>query len=236
MIRNLLVGQSQNSLVEISIVQGLNNSTHTHEYQIFPMANQFPSMGMIGVNNGDEFAINFKVKFTNRYAMAVYLDGVNVSQKSGIHSLNEISENNREKYSSHRGLFVSNSKISYLNRYSQKNGENRLYTFTTAKNSGINENLISDPSNLNRIEVYFWKEVLEVSDELPNFSSTDDYSPKVGAGKATNKEFTVAHHIENPLFLGKVTFIHQSSEELNHLGSLLLPVKIDDPMDKVPRS
>ena len=77
-----------NGTVEIGIVTGYSDNEHTHEYQVFNLDNPLLHIGKIGVSNEDVFAIQFKFKSKNDYAFAVYLDGVNVSQKAGIKSLN----------------------------------------------------------------------------------------------------------------------------------------------------
>lgn len=234
---------SDNDYVKVGIVSGLIDGMHSHEYQIFNLTKPIPNIGLIGVNSNDVFAIQFKFNCDGDFAFAVYLDGINVYQSNGIHSLNEIEEDQRSLYKMHRGLFVirdakKNSKA-YLNRFNQMNGENRLFTFTTEINSGINEILINDLSLNNKIEMYFWKEIVEEFDDMLGDAMICNFLPstKVGAGDATHEEYKKGTHLLNPEFLGKVIFIHTHSNNVNHLGKTLITVnELTDPMNKVPRT
>lgn len=229
--------------VEIGIVTGKLAGSHTHEYQIFPLEKSIPEIGIIGVKD-ETFSISFLPNFSDRFGFSVYLDGINVSQKTGINSLNEIAEHLRSDYSVHHGGFIYEDKlqrICYLDRYSQKNGENRTFTFTSAKKSGINEVLIQDPSLTNRIEIYIWKEANDEDDhnasDFDYFPFSDDLSPlQIGAGEVTGKSFGTTHSLNNPTYIGKATFIYQPAAKMEHLGKVLIPAKINDPMDRVPKS
>lgn len=247
MIKTTLTVKSQyshdNENVEVGIVSGLIDGMHSHEYQIFNLKKPMSNIGLIGVSSNDVFAIQFKFNCDGDFAFAVYLDGINISQSSGIHSLNEILEENRSVYKMHRGIFVirdakKNSKA-YLNRFNQMNGENRLFTFTTEINSGINEILINDLSLSNKVEIYFWKEIVEEFDYMLGDAMICNFLPstKVGAGDATHEEYKKGTHLLNPEFLGKVIFIHTHCNNLNHLGKTLLSInELIDPMNKVPRT
>lgn len=238
--------------IEVGIVTGYRNSIHTHEYQIFDLKNPIQNVGLIGVDDKDIFAITFKSNFSDDFAMAVYLDGINISQKEGIVSLNQIEETKRNNYHSHIGKFICrkhNESTAYLYRYSQKNEENRTFTFTTSPNMGINEVLISDASLENRIEIYLWKEK-----EKENISYYTQLTPtvinenedvsktKIGAGKATNDKYSTVEGLSNPIYVGKAMFVHINSNFLKHLGNTKIPVltaenfDFDDPMDLVPKS
>ena len=224
--------------IEIGIVTGLTNGKHSHDFQVFSVKEAIPEIGTIGVLD-ETFAISFTPNFSGRFSFALYLDGINSNQGSGIRSINAIQEHLRCEYKSHQGKFIianENKITGYLDRYSQKNGENRMFQFTSNKNSGINEILVSDPSLNNRIEVYVWKEYVEKYDY--DFDELPDFSPrsKIGAGKATNKGFSAAAPLIKPTFLGKATFIHQPAEKLMHMGEPLIPIHIPDPMDRIPRS
>jgi hypothetical protein len=234
-----------NTGIEVGLVSGYAQGKHSHAYQVFDFQNPSPNVGLIGVNNKQEFAIRFKFRFKEDYAFAVYLDGINVSQKSGVHSLNEIPEQERCNYKSHKGKFIiKNTNIGsggYLDRYNQKNNENRLLTFTTEKNKGINEILISDPSLANRIEIYIWQQD-ECDMMIDNFSPSDNNSPtKIGAGAATNQEYANSSGLDQPVYLGKAMFIHTNESNVADLGKALLSLqeieKLNyDPMDRVPRT
>lgn len=233
--------------VEVGIVTGYYNNKHNYEYQVFELKSPVYNVGLIGVDNKDEFAITFKPNFTGRFAMAVYLDGVNVSQVNGITNINQIEELKRENYYSHNGKFIcenENGLTAYLYRFNQKSGENRLFTFTTAYKSGINELLISDPSLSSRIEIYLWKEKI-IKDDYPTLFSTrttDMPKTKVGAGEVTNIQYKTSLGLTNPLYLGKAMFIHLNSGNLNYLGQTKVSTanaenfNFKDPMDLVPKT
>lgn len=240
-VNNNVSSSTANGTVEIGVVAGYSNNQHSHEYQVFNLDNPLLHIGRIGVSNADVFAIQFKFKSEDDYAFAVYLDGVNVSQKGGIKSLNEIPERQRYNYHAHEGKFVSRYKktrgIRYINRYSQKNGENRELTFTTLEKAGINEVLLNDAALKNRIEIYVWRDVEGDDDDKISI----DYSPdiiddtKIGAGKATNQEYNNVPGLNNPEFLAKVIFIHTHTNNLSHLGKTLISIEdLVDPMDRVP--
>jgi len=234
--------ENQNKIIEVGIVSRLINGKHSHEYQIFDLKKPISNIGLIGVNSNEVFAIQFKFNCDGDYAFAAYLDGINVSQSIGIHSLNEINEDQRNKYKMHRGIFIirdaKKHKKAYLNRFNQINGENRLFTFTTDVNSGINEILINDVSISNKIEIYFWREIVEEFDEMiGNHILFMPALTKVGAGEATHEEYKKGTHLSNPEFLGKVIFIHVNANAISHLGKTLLSVnEIEDPMNNVPKT
>ncbi len=236
--------EKQNKIIEVGIVSGLNNGKHSHEYQIFDLKKPISNIGLIGVNSNEVFAIQFKFNCDGDYAFAVYLDGINVSQSSGIHSLNEINEDQRNEYKTHRGIFVirdaKKHTKAYLNRFNQINGENRMFTFTTDVNSGINEILINDVSISNKIEIYFWKEIVEEEDYMLGDAMICNFLPpqtKVGAGEATHEEYKKGTHLLNPEFLGKVIFIHVNAISVSHLGKTLLSLnELEDPMNNVPKT
>lgn len=225
--------------IEIGLVSGLSKGQHTHEFQIFPLKDSVSEIGLVGVKD-QTFALSFKPNFYGRFAVAVYLDGINAYQGSGINSLNSIHEYWRHIIKVHKGRFLfenENKRVSYLNRYYQQNGENRSFKFTSKRDSGINEILISDPSLNNRIDVYVWKEYDDEYDYDVDYLLGDGLiNSKVGAGKATNTGFKKVAPLNNPTFLGKATFIHQPAEKLKHLGKSIITIKIPDPMDQIPRS
>lgn len=232
--------------VEVGVVSGQKLNSHTHEYNVFDLKKPVKGVGLIGVENHDVFALQFSANFDDDFAYAIYLDGINVIQRYGIRNLNDISEDKRAIYNSH-AKFISrdhHQNTRYINRFSQENSENRYFTFTMDKNTGINEILISDPSLEHRIEVYFWKEkkfepIIETGynramfkiDCIPNSES------KIGAGESSYKEYkTATISLRNPQYIGKALFIHLPAEKLSYLGETLIPVRIVDPMDLVPRT
>jgi len=242
-VKNQHISKNENANVEVGIVSGLDNRIHSHEYQVFNLKMSMPSQGLIGVNSNDVFAIHFKFTREGDYAFAIYLDGINISQSIGIHSLNEIFEDKRCIYKMHRGVFVlrdaKKDSTAYINRFNQINGENRLFTFTTDKNSGINEILIDDISLDNKIEIYVWKEIVEEFDDMLGEAMISNPPPstKVGAGEATHELYKKGEHLLEPEFLGKVTFIHTHFSKVSHLGKTILSTnELLDPMNKVPRT
>ncbi len=232
--------------VEVGVVSGQKLNSHTHEYNVFDLKKPVKGVGLIGVKNHDVFALQFSANFDDDFAYAIYLDGINVIQRYGIQNLNDISEDKRAIYNSH-AKFISrdhHQNTRYINRFSQENSENRYFTFTMDKNTGINEILISDPSMEHRIEVYFWKEkkVEPVNERLFDMAMFKlDRNPnsesKIGAGESSYKEYkTATISLRNPQYIGKALFVHLPAEKLSHLGETLIPVRIVDPMDLVPKT
>lgn len=235
---SLIIKSPHEGTIETKIVKGYTVS-HSHEYQVFPVKNANPYMGLIGVENGDVFAIHLKSTLKERFAWAIYLDGVNVVQDYGIKSLNDLQEEDRSNYKAH-AKFIGESEGTYYNNcYSQSNGENREFTFTQKRNSGINEILLQDSSQENLIEIYFWKEApddfgvdyLPYADEFPG---AFEENSKIGAGKATYQKFQEGTGLIDPVFMGKLKVIHQPADKVKHMGKTVIPV--DDPMNKVPLS
>lgn len=225
--------------IDVKIVKGLSSRSHSHQYAIFNLTDPIDEIGLIGVEEGDIFAICLDSNLTSRFAYAIYLDGINAIQSYGIKSLSKIPEKNRENYGEHAKFLSEGTGKFFSDCYSQLNGENRQFVFTQKHNAGINEVLIQDPSHANRIEIYVWMETHIIEDDI-------DYSPiqadelpnnsKIGAGEATYKKFNEGTDLENPSFLGKAMFIHQPAEKLRHLGETIIPTKINDPMNRVPKS
>lgn len=250
-----------NNYVEIAVVKDFSANSHHTEYAVFDLKYPEKNVKLMGVEDGDVFALSFATNCTETYAVAVYLDGVNISQRYGIHSLNSIPEFKRDQYNEHKGIFYMHPSgeemVIYLDRYSQVSGKNRLFTFTTKEGGGINEVLIEDKSLRNRIDVYVWIDETVLTDddyprvlfsiEEPNdirFRTSDKgiHDVKIGAGEETNKHYsTTDMRLSNPEFLGKATFIYMHRSNLEHLGRTLIPVgysefEYDDPMDLIPES
>lgn len=246
--------------MNIAIVQGGNNNTERHkaEHVNFPLNNPIPGVAIIGVAD-EEFQICFKPDFTDRYAIAAYVDGVNVNQKNGIVNLAQIQESLRELYSSHQ-LFIGNG-IGYLDRFNQSSGQNRVFTFTLDESKGVNYNTIRDYSQMSRIEVYIWKERPRPAYRQDDFAleSTRGMSKgvtrggggtrsAVGAGAASNQAYGSTSGLNDPIFIGKFVFIHVPFTAVAHLGDRLVyehqfqqsfqpPVNAPfDPLNLVPRS
>ncbi len=245
--------------VDVAVVGKKVDNHHSYEYRAFDMKHPKEDVKLIGVDDGDVFAMAFDSDCERDYAVAIYLDGVNVGQRLGVHSLNSISEHKRNEYKEHLAKFIIRSKTdecSYIDRYSQASEKNRLFTFTSKEFAGINENLIDDQSLMSRIEVYVWVDepVLprqyDVETERILFRDTEaqkvfyeSKAPniKIGAGEETHKKYYKAEHLKNPVFLGKATFVYFHKSKLIHLGENLISkgyieFQIDDPMDLIPKS
>lgn len=222
--------------IKIKVVTDFNNYDHEHIYQIFSIGKD---KGMIGVENGETFAINLKSSLDVRFAWSIYLDGVNAIQSYGIKSLSDIPENERHNYDRHAKFLGETEGNHYSHCYSQLNGENRRFTFTTKEGSGINEVLLNDPSHSNRIEIYVWREIRDTDyNDSPLIDEDMDYLPstKIGAGEATYTKFEEGEGLSFPVFLGKVTILHENASRLKDPSNRIVQDYADDPMDKVPRT
>lgn len=235
--------------MNVSIVSGYDKAkdNHSSEYVVFPMSQPAAGTGIIGIDDGDEFAINFQNSSSRRFAIAVYVDGVNVNQSKGIESLQSIPEEDRKLYRKHN-VFIGGDgdENQYLYRFNQKSDENRLLTFTLDDKKGVNYNTINDPTHMSRIEVYAWEEKTMPKINPPMFRGTPVLyfasNSAVGAGEATNEAYSSARGLLNPVFLGKLTFVHVPKKTLSHLGEnkVSRPTgfstveQVKDPMDAVP--
>ena len=236
--------------IEVGVV---SNKNHAKSYEVIQL-NEPMNTGLIGVNNGEEFALKFKPNKDIRIAFAVYLDGVNVDQSGDVINVKNIPKEEQSKLESHSYFFSSEAASGsvILDRYNQKNKENRTFTFTTAHGGGINEVLIQDSSLANRIEIFLWMEyfssydfVDQDCDDLPfgviheMLPGSEDLNPKIGAGKATNKEYTTGKGIDSSVFLGKINFIYLDAKSISPLKNIIAnlePDNIIDPMDNVPKT
>lgn len=235
MEKSIKVGDKPEDQIEIKIVSDFNNYDHENVYQIFPVGKD---KGMIGVEDSENFAININSNLDVRFAWSIYLDGVNAIQSYGIKALSDIQENERDNYDRHVKFLGEIEGNHYSHCYSQLNGENRRFTFTTKKGSGINEILVNDPSHSNRIEIYLWREARDSDyDNFPR-SVDEDLSPltKIGAGEATYTKFKEGKGLESPVFLGKLMVLHQNASNLKDSSNRIIQDYLKDPMDKVPRT
>lgn len=234
MEKSIKVGDSPMDEIEIKIVTDFNNYDHKNVYQIYPIGKY---TGRIGVEDGENFAINIKSNLDVRFAWSIYLDGINAIQSYGIKSLSDIPENERDNYDRHVKFLGEIDGNHYSHCYSQLNGENRRFTFTTKKGAGINEVLLNNPTHSNRIEIYFWREERDSDyDELP--FSEDNFSPltKVGAGEATYTKFEEGDDLKLPVFLGKVMILHENASRLKDSKNRIIQDYVNDPMDKIPKT
>lgn len=227
----------------VSIVNDYQNNDFGYYYQVFPNKVKAENVGIIGVSNMDDFAIRIQYNYPLDYAFAVYLDGVNASQRSGIKSLSEIPEDKRNSYERHDKFIARkhNSNPVFLDRFSQKSEENRRFIFTNLSGHGINEVLIDDISQSHKIEIYFWvnkPELDMVINSRWNFTNKN----KIGAGEATFQKFGTTEGLSNPVFFGKVMFVYLNDNSVEHLGKVKISkfnaenLNFDDPMDLVPKS
>lgn len=227
--------------IEVSVVTGYKNDSHTHAYRVFELTPPDPEARFIGVNDNDLFALAMKPHFKGRFAAAVYLDGVNACQVKCIISLSDIEEEDREEYAWHQGQFIceNDDTIAYLYRYHQKDNRNDLFRFTTSADKGINETLLSEPSLEGRIDIYLWKEKIigmgpDVFLANANYASfSHGGRTKVGAGASTGKIYLGATHLENPVFLGKATFMHVNADRFAHFGDTKIAVDMQKKINRV---
>ncbi|AVR44782.1 hypothetical protein C7S20_05600 [Christiangramia fulva] len=234
MKKSLKIVESPESEIEIKVVSDFNNYDHKHVYQIFPIGDD---KGLIGAEDGENFAINIKSNLDVRFGWSIYLDGINVIQSYGIKSLSDIPENERDNYDRHVKFLGETEGNHYSHCYSQLNGENRRFTFTTKKGSGINEVLLNDPSHSNRIEIYLWREERDSDyDELPFAIEDKESESKIGAGETTYTKFEEGENLRFPVFLGKITILHQEASRLKDSRNRIIQDYANDPMDKVPKT
>lgn len=233
--------------VSLSIVNNYKDFDYTHYYDIFDLKKPVQNIGIIGVATKDQFAIKINNKNNKKIFFSLYLDGVNASQGAGIQNLNDIKEHERNIESKHNGFICDGSGNFYLDRYSQISGKNRSFIFTDIPNSGVNENLISDVTKLNRIEIYFWIEnhtpldrsniSFSMSFDLPDESSSNKEDEiKIGAGEETNKSFENSDRLIEPKFLGKIMLAYVKEKDINKACKYLKNGEFDfkDPMDLIP--
>lgn len=238
---NLLSDRLNNDEISISIVKNYKDYDFTHYYQIFDLKRKVENVGIIGVESNDQFAIKIENEKSMDFSFSLYLDGVSVSQENGIVSLNDLKAYNLDNYNNHNQFICRGKGIFYMDRFSQVSGKNRNFVFTDIPNTGINENLISDISKSNRIEIYFWKETPfkkynDHIDHIPT-SSNSDSRMKIGAGEETNQKFEKTHSLKNPKFLGKVMIVYVDEKFMSGNCKVLKNGEFDfkDPMDLIPK-
>jgi len=228
--------------IDVSIINNYDHKSgyYSHIYNIFDIKNPIPNVGLLGVASGERFALKITKKTWDDISLAVYFDGVPVNQSSVIRSLSNIPESERSNIKNHRcfsckGSFGENF---YLERYNQVSNKNREFVFTNLVNAGINENLISDPSRSNRIEIYFWKEGAGVNISNSPHGLVTKKEMKIGAGKETHKRFSKTPSLINPEYVGKLLFIYVDKQNLDSPYKIPsgLEYNFDDPMDQIPNS
>lgn len=244
---NNLELKTTNGTVKVSIVNGYKNNTFPYYYNVYDLKIPVSNIGVIGVADSDDFAIRLESNLNKRLKVAIYLDGVNTVQTYGIKSLNNINEENRSKNSFHAAFLTSeNSTLIFFNSFAQLNEKNRQFVFTNKENHGLNENLINDISSTNKIEIYIWEEnkIIETYDKFEILGSPFNLSEevdniKIGVGKETDNKFNKGKQLENPKFLGKLTFIYLHENKIAHLGkgkSWNTESSMLNPIDYIPLS
>lgn len=218
------LGTNQDLLV--SLVSGASEGDNNHKYEfvVYDLAKPFQNIGLIGTANAERFALKFQMQHSqDRFAFAAYVDGVNVCQTGGLLSLSTIL--NPESYDAHRGsILIGTSdrpkECLYLETFVQTTNESRKLVFTENKAKGVNVNLISEPSAMNKIEIFCWLERKVIQPKVGTSTPFDDSNSRgaVGAGEATYKEYGSTSRLSNPLYLGKATFIHLNYQVLAFLG------------------
>ncbi len=242
------LGSNKDLLVSLVSDAPEGDNNHKYEFVVYDLAEPFQSIGLIGTGNPEHFALKFQMQHTqDRFAFAAYVDGVNVCQTHGLAPLSGVYH--KESYDAHGysiliGLSERPKECLYLDTFVQETNESRRLVFTHNQAKGVNTNLISDASAMNKIEVFCWLERKvahpQVISNTPLFD--DNSRSAVGAGEATYKEYGHAGTLSNPLYLGKATFIHVKSAILNVLGDrvvrnpamLAAPAGKKDMMNKVP--
>lgn len=111
-----------------------------------------------------------------------------------------------------------------MDTFVQKTNESRRLAFTHDATKGVNFNLISEPESMNKIEIFCWLERKVIHPEvvMDRGMSRGMGSSAVGAGEATYKEYGSTSTLSNPLYIGKVTFIHIKADVLKHLGDRIV--------------
>lgn len=237
----------QNSIKVGTIGVSICTSNKEREYTNFELKSPVKNAKLIGTDDGDIFEVCFQSETGKRYGLAVYLDGVNVSQQKGIGKLSEVST--LANYDSHESFLSSGKKVEELNRYSQKSGENRKFTFTFDAGKSVNLSLIDEKATLNRIDVFLWEEgEMERTRGISASASRSASRGAIksasfaGAGESTNKAYNTARGLRNPQYLGRAVFIHTPyKSNLEKLGSKFYSNVVDnlvemDPMNLVPKS
>ena len=235
--------------INVGIVSGGRKA----EYNTFDLRTPIMGVKLIGVSDGDQFEVAFQSTSGKKYGLAVYLDGVNVAQTNGLKNLSDILM--EHDYDSHSTFIAGDTTLETLNRYSQKDGSNRVFTFSLDAAKSVNLNTIDDKTKLNRIDVFLWEEdyvKVEATKGLLNsrrYSDTISYTvgndsldrSYVGAGAATNESYNTGQGLRKAKYLGKAVFIHTPYNNLDHLGPKFVVVpELDkitaDPMANVPYS
>lgn len=227
--------------VKASIVTGLVEENHLWEYKGYHLRNPIKSARLIGVDNKELFAVALQADFEDRFAVAIYVDGVNVIQSKGIEQLEDVII---EQDIDHHYHFVCNSdylgEINYVDRFDQASGANREFAFTFNPKKSVNINLINKVNARSKIELFMWKERPVKKVVMRSLSMLPNEESYVGAGAATNKAYGTGKNLSNPLFLGSATFVHVPASFLRHLGTrFVMPEIVNkvgkvDPMDVVP--
>lgn len=229
--------------LSVSIVHNYNEGDFENYYRIFELKRPVDNVGLIGVESLDNFAIKIHRKNNIDFSFSLYLDGLSISQKNGIVSLNDIEENYRKDYYKHIQFICRHSGGNgsfFVDRFNQLNNKNRKFIFTDIPNTGINEILLGDISKSSRIEIYFWTKTESpfVLQSKVN-AQWNTVSMKIGAGEETNKEYKKGKGLENPEFLGKLMFVYVNQKDINLNKSCKIPkdaeFDFDDPMDLVPK-
>ena len=199
---------------------------------------------LVGVEDGERFGLSFKLNNSmKRFAFAAYMDGCSLCQKRGVLSLSELE--GVESYDTHNGNVIIGTpdcinEVLYIDTFVSLSGESRRLAFTHDMNKGDNQNTALSPYNRRKIEIFCWYEPSCTKTNEGNVSLSYDFRSAVGAAEATQKSYETISKLNNPVFMGKVTFIYLESEVLQFLGpctgfNLNPPnTKGKEPMDLVP--
>lgn len=241
--------------ISVSLISG----TTGREYNSQELPLPTPNTKVIGVTDQETFQIAATHKFGQKFAIAIYVDGVPVNQDKKLTLMSEIEDLHSAE--DHNYFIATNSGVHKIDRYSQVSGENGLLTFTVDPNQSVNVNLTGENAALNRIDIFVWVDT-HVPRELtrsaqrtrgaglmginghrsrsvtfgggtkggPTLDEVGLETSFAGVGESTNKEYTVGKGLVEPKFMGHALFIHTPISNPNY--QFVIP----DPMRSVPKT
>jgi hypothetical protein len=210
----LLVGPNNDLLVSLVSNEPDCDNCHDYEFVIYDLPTPVKNEGLVGVNDGENFALKFQMQHTqDRFAFAAYVDGVSVVQDLEVVRLSSIQK--PEIFDSHInamliGFSERPKECTYLETFIKGEDAYPRLIFIDDEAKGVNAKLISEPSAMNKIEIFFWLERLSYS------------RSGVAEGENRVKEYPTSETLSEPFFLGKATFIHKNADELRHLGEIIV--------------
>lgn len=207
--------------LNISIVDGVGNDSFNKEYENISTENT--SESKLLVKDGAEYGITFVVDSKDRYAIATYVDGINVKVSDGVKLSKNVKD--MESMSHHDCLIVWNGypeQLNFLDFWFDGKGNPKL-VFTKKENNIAANHLNGD---IGTIKVFAWKEnknSLLLSRGVRTRGGT-------GVGEDSGRELKEADAITNPQYVGCATFNYEVREHgvFIEYGGL-------NQFDKIPR-